>query len=794
MKKADEKVVIEADPNSNSKNSSMKTKRHKKTKEDVELIKLALHRSRFFTCLDEDQIERFIEVAELKTYSPEELVVQQGNPPHGTLILRQQDASTSSSPTTTSKEDDDDDRNGVDDLDEEIARNQEAAVDTTRQGLLLQSDDTNRTTDDQRSIFAIRSGIAELWADGTHRRNIGPGAIFGDAAVLFHRSMDISVVAEQPLECWVVSAAQFHEYVLHSKNMHKMFQTFARHVTDDGELYMTMDDFVNSCRSEMEHPAHPSLDDGDTTNNNNSTDDEFHIRVKNTYNILRKTTGYQQIKFHDYCIFHLIMARPDPEVDIAMLIMDRSRKGYLTLEDVAQFGTMDINSEFVRRHFGEDGRRVIRDFSFSEFLVDYTREMGRQAFLKELETNGTPDGYLFPEDFIRVLKTSCGWRLPSGIIERLETRYCLEPVQAAETTALVSVAAEKLKGSSPEDAAKATSLSILQNMKWRSNRLGKKYFGYTDFLAFQEVLGQLSGICNLIRDACEIKNGPISPDDFKVANRAIGLGGKMSRRQVDVVFELFDIDRDGFISPADAAGVTGADFFQRLVATPGREGKLTFAPPPSALHDVWKSGPAGDGEYGEEEKQGFLDHMKLAIQRFALGSIAGGIGAAAVYPIDLVKTRMQNQRIGVDGKRLYNNSLDCFRKTIASEGVLGLYRGLLPQMIGVAPEKAIKLTVNDMLRDAFTVKDVLTGESKIHFPLEVLSGGCAGACQVIVTNPLEITKIRLQIQGETLRLLAAAGKEVPAPKSVTAIASELGVVGLYKGAAACLLRDVPFSK
>jgi len=29
-----------------------------------------------------------------------------------------------------------------------------------------------------------------------------------------------------------------------------------------------------------------------------------------------------------------------------------------------------------------------------------------------------------------------------------------------------------------------------------------------------------------------------------------------------------------------------------------------------------------------------------------LGSIAGAAGATAVYPIDLVKTRMQNQRTG----------------------------------------------------------------------------------------------------------------------------------------------------
>ena len=72
---------------------------------------------------------------------------------------------------------------------------------------------------------------------------------------------------------------------------------------------------------------------------------------------------------------------------------------------------------------------------------------------------------------------------------------------------------------------------------------------------------------------------------------------------------------------------------------------------------------------------------------FIQGSIAGGIGATAVYPIDLVKTRMQNQRVGADGKRMYKNSIDCFKQLVAKEGVKGLYRGLLPQLVGVAPEK-----------------------------------------------------------------------------------------------------------
>ena len=58
----------------------------------------------------------------------------------------------------------------------------------------------------------------------------------------------------------------------------------------------------------------------------------------------------------------------------------------------------------------------------------------------------------------------------------------------------------------------------------------------------------------------------------------------------------------------------------------------------------------------------------------------------------------------------------------------------------------------------------------------------------VFTNPLEIVKIRLQIQGE----LAKKSDAVP-KRSAMWIIRNLGVLGLYKGVSACLLRDVPFS-
>lgn len=103
--------------------------------------------------------------------------------------------------------------------------------------------------------------------------------------------------------------------------------------------------------------------------------------------------------------------------------------------------------------------------------------------------------------------------------------------------------------------------------------------------------------------------------------------------------------------------------------------------------------------------------------------ILAAVGATAVYPIDLVKTRMQNQRTGsFVGEVAYRNSIDCFKKVIRHEGVLGLYRGLVPQLIGVAPEKAIKLTVNDLVRDKLSTKD-----GPLPYYAECFAGGCVSS-------------------------------------------------------------------
>lgn len=168
--------------------------------------------------------------------------------------------------------------------------------------------------------------------------------------------------------------------------------------------------------------------------------------------------------------------------------------------------------------------------------------------------------------------------------------------------------------------------------------------------------------------------------------------------------------------------------------------------------------------------------------KLLVGGLAGMLGTSVIFPLDMVKTRMQNMRAAAPGaKPLYAGPVDCFRQILKNEGAAGLYRGLRPNLIGVMPEKSLKLTVNDVCREAFTASNGPGGGIRLH--QEMLSGATAGFVQVAATNPMEIVKLRLQLQGE------AGGVKT----SAAAVVRELGLRGLYKGIAATWLRDVPFS-
>jgi solute carrier family 25 aspartate/glutamate transporter 12/13 len=86
----------------------------------------------------------------------------------------------------------------------------------------------------------------------------------------------------------------------------------------------------------------------------------------------------------------------------------------------------------------------------------------------------------------------------------------------------------------------------------------------------------------------------------------------------------------------------------------------------------------------------------------------------------------------------------CLTSVVRNEGPFGLYKGLIPQLVGQVPEKAIRLFIVDRIRS-------MSATDTVNYPIELLAGLAAGANQVLITNPAEIVKVRLQVQGQDLK-------------------------------------------
>lgn len=273
-----------------------------------------------------------------------------------------------------------------------------------------------------------------------------------------------------------------------------------------------------------------------------------------------------------------------------------------------------------------------------------------------------------------------------------------------------------------ETAKHKLSDHLLENLHTLCNISSGSKISYANVRAFQNIIREMDLVDLIVQNAVQ------KSDD-----------GKITR--VDFLNEAARLTRFSLFTPMEA------DILFHFAGLDSPSGKLSLADFSKVLDSSWQSAyqiaeEASRSAQKALKKSGNLLHSILeSAHHFALGSIAGAFGAFMVYPIDLVKTRMQNQRSSRVGSVLYTNSLDCFRKVIKNEGVLGLYSGVVPQLIGVAPEKAIKLTVNDLVRGRFTDK----ASGQIWWPHEVLAGGTAGACQVVrsISPPCPIYELTL---------------------------------------------------
>ena len=78
-------------------------------------------------------------------------------------------------------------------------------------------------------------------------------------------------------------------------------------------------------------------------------------------------------------------------------------------------------------------------------------------------------------------------------------------------------------------------------------------------------------------------------------------------------------------------------------------------------------------------------YWKWFAGNLASGAAAGATSTVFVYSLDFARTRLANDAKSAvkGGGRQFNGLVDVYRKTYASDGFIGLYRGFTPSILGI---------------------------------------------------------------------------------------------------------------
>ncbi|RCN50719.1 hypothetical protein ANCCAN_03104, partial [Ancylostoma caninum] len=159
------------------------------------------------------------------------------------------------------------------------------------------------------------------------------------------------------------------------------------------------------------------------------------------------------------------------------------------------------------------------------------------------------------------------------------------------------------------------------------------------------------------------------------------------------------------------------------------------------------------------------DGKRTPGRRCIVGSMAGATATCATYPLDTAKARLS-----ISTKKEYATLMSVFVKTAREGGVLSLYRGLWPTVLGVTPYAGASFFTYETLKLTY---EEHTGQYASG-PWRMLFGAFAGLIGQSSSYPLDIVRRRMQ----TGRLQPGNG----VLRSLITIYKNEGLKrGLYKG-------------
>jgi solute carrier family 25 (adenine nucleotide translocator) protein 4/5/6/31 len=179
------------------------------------------------------------------------------------------------------------------------------------------------------------------------------------------------------------------------------------------------------------------------------------------------------------------------------------------------------------------------------------------------------------------------------------------------------------------------------------------------------------------------------------------------------------------------------------------------------------------------EKDGY---WKWFAGNLASGGAAGAASLAFVYSLDYARTRLANDAKAAKkggGERQFNGLVDVYRKTLQTDGIVGLYRGFNISCVGIIVYRGLYFGMYDSLKPV-----LLTGNLADSFLASFLLGWGITIGAGLASYPIDTVRRRMMMtSGEAVKYRSSM-------HAFAEIVKKEGTASLFKGAGANILRAI----
>lgn len=577
--------------------------------------------------------------------------------------------------------------------------------------------------DDDSKLYVLLEGEAEAYvekpfAPTLHSDSYRTGDNFGDLSFLYDCPRDSSVVATTDCSLLTLKKSQFEELAAKgASTLRNLFDKFAIHrsrATAGGaeEAYMSANQFVDAL---IEY----------VMGNESIVASDWEDKLALIRDFAHPSSYGDLVSFSEFIKRTNLMGRSDPEVEIAFRLFDQDSTGTVETQNfrnvliqllTPDYCPFDLQAAVPTNFF--PASQILESPTFKEWLqprvvkgkkswrhnrnvqtlsqgveesyeetAHFFRRMSTEDMLNDdglMATRSNPHGYSpFPWSY-----------LFAGAVAGAVSRTAVYPLTRLKILLQTGILSNvKSFGSvlSPAGAFQGNAANVMRAVP----HMATQFFVY-DYLTKMRLESSSSPILSV-------------PERFVCG----GIAGSIA---LSLTFPL-DVAQARMTVMTSAQKEFNWSTVETLVTLAKKEGFSSFFKgyiPAMASVFPW---------VGTEFATYEVAKSVLGLDPIVAGAVAGTTATAVVYPLELIRRRMQVQ--GFAAKTTYNYSgfMQGISSIMSKQGIAGLYKGFLPNLVRVVPAVGISFATYEVALDWWREKlDDHRFERNYEYPHEEHGG------------------------------------------------------------------------